>query len=50
MFSRDISKLATEIRDIAPVVVEECEKEGAKILIYCTVRTLEEYIKLTENG
>lgn len=46
MASRDINDLVPEMRSLANRVVDLCAEGGVKLLIYTTLRTLEEQAKL----
>jgi len=46
MASRKISDLTPDMAQKANLVVNECKSEGVDILIYCTLRSLEEQARL----
>ncbi len=46
MASRNIKKLAPEMQEKAQQVIQLCNEAGVDLLIYCTLRSLEEQAKL----
>ena len=50
MASRELKDLVPELRKKANQVVEICKKNNVDILIYCTLRTLEDQAKLFRQG
>ncbi|MDX2477865.1 MAG: hypothetical protein QNL05_10940, partial [Gammaproteobacteria bacterium] len=46
MASRDLNDLIPEVKQNAERVMEVCDQVGVDILIYCTLRPLEEQAKL----
>lgn len=50
MASRDIKDLTPSLQKKAKQIVEECKNNGVELLIYCTLRTLQEQAKLYCQG
>jgi peptidoglycan L-alanyl-D-glutamate endopeptidase CwlK len=50
MASRDLNDLQDRINEMARSLLDRCADEGLEILIYCTLRPLEEQAKLFRQG
>jgi len=50
MASRDLSDLQSTVVDKARRVIDMCKNEGVDLLVYCTLRSLEEQAKLFRQG
>lgn len=50
MASRDLNDLKGEVRAKAKTLLKRCEESGLDLLIYCTLRTIEEQAKLFRQG
>ena len=50
MASRSLGDLKPQVKKMAEAFLAECEKEGLDILIYCTLRSMEEQNVLYAQG
>jgi len=50
MASRKLDDLKDQVKEKAFLLLDRCEEEGLNILIYCTLRSLEEQARLYRRG